>query len=121
VQCDASDFGLGAVLTQTIDGEERVVSFLNRSLNKAERRYSTTEKECLAVLFAIEKLRPYLERTHFTVVTDHYSLNWLNSYRIQLDGLRDGPYASNSTTLPSFIGREGITLYWTLYHGLFLR
>lgn len=81
VQCDASDFGLGAVLTQTYNDEEHVVCYLSRSLSKNEHNYSTTEKECLAVIFAIERLRPYLERTKFTVITDHYSLKWLNSIK----------------------------------------
>lgn len=81
VQCDASDFGLGAVLTQVQDNEERVICYLSRSLTKNERKFTTTEKECLAVLFAIEKLRPYIEGTKFTVITDHYSLKWLNSIK----------------------------------------
>lgn len=81
VQCDASDFGLGAILSQIQDGVEHVICYLSRSLNKNERKYSTTEKECLAVLFAIEKLRPYIEGTHFTVITDHYCLKWLNNIK----------------------------------------
>lgn len=58
-----------------------MVCYLSRSLNKNERKFSTTEKECLAVLFAVEKLRPYRERTKFTVVTYHYSLKWLHSIK----------------------------------------
>lgn len=81
IHCDASDFGLGAVLTQMQNDEEHVICYLSRSLNRNERKYTTTEKECLAVLFAIEKLRPYIEGTKFTIITDHYSLKWLNSIK----------------------------------------
>ncbi|KAH0822314.1 hypothetical protein GEV33_000477 [Tenebrio molitor] len=81
LQCDASDDGTGAVLTQNIDGHERVVCYLSRALLPAEERYTTTEKECLSVIYAIERLRCYLEGTRFTVVTDHYSLLWLNNLK----------------------------------------
>lgn len=81
VQTDASDTGLGGVLTQVLDGEEHVIAYASRSLSRAERNYSVTQKECLSVIFCIEKFRPYVEGTRFTVITDHYSLLWLNNLK----------------------------------------
>ncbi|KAI5717968.1 hypothetical protein M8J77_014305 [Diaphorina citri] len=79
VQTDASHSGLGAVLTQTIEGKEHVIAYASRSLSKAELNYTVTEKECLAVVFGCKKFRPYIEGYKVTVITDHSSLRWLHS------------------------------------------
>lgn len=78
LRTDASNTGIGAVLTQ-LDGEEneRVVAYYSRVFNAAQRNYSTTERECLAVIAAIEHFRPFLFGQNFTVITDHSSLQWL--------------------------------------------
>ncbi|KAL7286691.1 hypothetical protein TKK_0019074 [Trichogramma kaykai] len=78
LQTDTSNDGLGAVLTQNIDGKERVIASSSRTLNKAEKNYSATEKEYLAVKWGIWKMRDYLEGYHFVVITDHQSLQWLS-------------------------------------------
>uniref|UniRef100_A0A158P4K2 RNA-directed DNA polymerase n=1 Tax=Tetranychus urticae TaxID=32264 RepID=A0A158P4K2_TETUR len=79
VHCDASGIGVGAVLMHRIEKEEKPVWYLSRLLHHAELRYSTTEKECLAIVFALEKLRPFISGLHFTVYTDHRALCWLKT------------------------------------------
>ena len=75
---DASDDQLGCTLLQTHENGHRYpVGYWSRTLSPAERNYSTTEKECLSIVWAIQTLRPYLERERFTVNTDHHSLRWL--------------------------------------------
>ena len=78
LHADASSFGLGAVLTQKFDDGEKVICYLSRSLSRQEMKLSVTEKECLAVIWSVEKLRHYIDSVPFIVYTDHASLLWLH-------------------------------------------
>ena len=77
VQTDACGYGLGAVLTQEFDDGFHPILYLSRSLKEAERKWAARELEALGVVWAVTKLRPYLEGRAFTVQTDHESLQWL--------------------------------------------
>ena len=74
---DASSTGIGFTLAQEQNGNEVVIAFNGRGLNRAEQNYSTTEREALALVEGIKKFQPYLHNHKFTVVTDHSSLQWL--------------------------------------------
>ena len=72
---DASTAGLGAILAQIRDGKERIFCCASRALNQA------TKLECLAIVWAEAKFRPYLMAMPFEVYTDHYALQWLKTMR----------------------------------------
>lgn len=80
VQCDASDRGVGAILSQTDDeGNERPVLYISRKLSTREEAYSASEKECACLDWAVQKLSCYLSGTKFVIETDHCPLQWLQN------------------------------------------
>jgi hypothetical protein len=81
VACDASTKAIGAVLSQRRNGEEHPVAYASRQLNSAESKYSVTELELLAFLFATKQFRCYLYGRNFTVYTDHRALKWLLNFQ----------------------------------------
>ena len=77
VMCDSSDLAMGAVLGQREDGKPYVIYYASRTLNEAQKNYTTTEKELLAVVFALDKFRAYLVGSSIVVFTDHSALKYL--------------------------------------------
>jgi len=78
---DASNSGTGAVLSQEIDGQEKVIAYASRTLGKSEKKYCVTRKELLAMVTFIRHFRPYLLGRKFTLRTDHSSLKWLQQLK----------------------------------------
>ncbi|CAL2246946.1 unnamed protein product [Prunus armeniaca] len=77
LMCDASDYAVGAVLGQRVNKVPYVIYYASRTLNDAQLNYSTTKKELLAVVFALEKFRSYLIGTKVIVFSDHPALKYL--------------------------------------------
>ena len=77
IMCDASDYAVGAVLGQRMDKLPHAIYYASRTLNDAQLNYSTTEKELLAVVFALEKFRQYLVGAKVIVYTDHAAIRYL--------------------------------------------
>ncbi|GFS66858.1 retrovirus-related Pol polyprotein from transposon 17.6 [Trichonephila clavipes] len=77
IRTDASNYALGAVLLQGEGSDEHPLEYASGLLTPAERNYSTTEREALAVVWALKKFRGYIEGTEITVAFDHQPLKWL--------------------------------------------
>ena len=78
---DDSNFGLGGVLSQIQNDQERVVAYCSRALRPSQRRYCTTKREMLAVVAMCIQFRSYLRGARFTLRTDHRSLVWLHRFK----------------------------------------
>ena len=79
IMCDASDYAIGAVLGQREDKKAFVIYYASKTLDSAQANYTTTEKEFLAVVFALEKFRSYIVGSPVTIFTDHAALKYLLS------------------------------------------
>jgi hypothetical protein len=75
--CDASDYVVGAVLSQTKDKKHHAIAYASKTLTGAQLNYATTKKELLVVVFAINKFRSYLVGAKVIVYTNHAALKYL--------------------------------------------
>ena len=97
--CDASDFAIRIVLGQRVNRMSHVIYYASRTLNDTQKNYSTTEKELLAIVFALDKFRLYLLCSKVIVFTDHAAFkHLLAKNNLNLDSL-DGFCCSKSFIL----------------------
>ena len=88
IACDASPYGLGAILShQMDDGSDSPVAFASRTLSPAEKKYSQLEKEALAIIFAVRKFHDYVYGRKFILYSDHKPLQFLFSESKQIPTL----------------------------------
>jgi len=79
VYTDASDYAIGGFVCQVIDGKERAVGFMSKTLNKQQRKWSTTERECYAIFMTFRKYEYLLRDIPFELYTDHENLIYINT------------------------------------------
>ncbi|CAF1293325.1 unnamed protein product [Didymodactylos carnosus] len=74
IQADASNIGIGAVLLQLTQDGEKPVAYISKDLNKQQQNWSTTERECFAIVQAVKKWDSYISGQEFIITTDHHPL-----------------------------------------------
>jgi len=88
LKCDASDFGLGAVLVNVVDEVERPICFISKLLKKQERNAHIYEKEVYAIIWAYDKLREFIQGHKFTIQTDNRAVKYIKSTKITKSKLK---------------------------------
>ena len=81
LDCDASSYGIGGVLSQLQYGQERVIAYISKSMTRAQRQYCVTRHELLSIFEAMKHFHQYLYGVSFIVRTDHGALSWLMKFK----------------------------------------
>ena len=106
---DASNFAIGAVLTQALDGAERVIAYASHTLSHSEQRWSTYDRELFAIVWSVRHFRHYLLTSKFTIITDHKPLVGLRRLPVSHD-------ARVATSRRSRWALELDTFDWVIEH-----
>ncbi|CAA7056362.1 unnamed protein product [Microthlaspi erraticum] len=106
IMCDASDYAVGAVLGQKIDKKLNVIYYASKTMDDAQCKYATTEKELLAIVFAFEKFRSYIVGSKVIVHTDHAALRHIFAKKIQSQDFSDGSFCFKS--LIEVVDKKGV-------------
>ncbi|XP_042432730.1 uncharacterized protein LOC122019318 [Zingiber officinale] len=77
LMCDASDYAVGVVLAQRVDGAPHAICYASKTLDSTQVNYTTTEKELLSIVFVLDKFRSYLLCSHVIIFSDHAALKYL--------------------------------------------
>lgn len=93
IETDSSDLAVGAVLVQVQNGERKPIAYYSKKLSSTQRRYSATERECLAVLLSIENFKHFIEGSQFIISTDAMSLTFLKTMSIESKSARIARWA----------------------------
>ncbi|MEO0454888.1 MAG: ribonuclease H family protein, partial [Verrucomicrobiota bacterium] len=99
---DASSYGLGAVLSHTIDGIERSIYCVSRTLSPSEKNYSQLEKESLSVVFGVKRFHQFLYGRHFSIRNDHRPLEGLLSEKKGIPVMASGRIRRWALTLSAY-------------------
>ncbi|KAL1447951.1 hypothetical protein WDU94_000597 [Cyamophila willieti] len=102
VACDASPVGIGAVMSHIIDGVEKPIAFVSRSLSPAEVNYSQIDREALAIVFALDKFHIYLYGRKFTLLTDNKPLSRIFDQNSNLPAMTASRLLRYASYLSSF-------------------
>ena len=88
---DSCDYAYGVIFSQRRNEQEMPIAYFSKSMTQAQRNYSTSEKELLAVVMAIEHFHQFLYGREF-VISDHLPLSWILKKKTLTHGLQDGSF-----------------------------